>query len=446
MRPLIFSLFLGFFLASNLALGGEFDDLAGELAPAIIKILPDEAGWLDNVTSLIEDKPQAETPSLAVILPDANLLPIAPELAKEWNDRLTAALLKKLDHNQRIEILTQTEEADILVKPIYRLKGDEVSTYWQALEIKKGRLLGNTSPFTAKTTALELSKEQMIAYQNAASIFTKKLLGGLDRPPKTICNAGLIHEESQTRPAFARTLADAIMAEMQHKGFDAITADKLPQFLSSCYDVQDGLRLSGNYWVAKGHINLTAKLSDPEGRGASYRGAINRATIPGNLEILPNSKTHLGWSEPISGALGLTLTSLKGDHPIYKVGEQLELTMSLTEAAFIHCYYRDSKGGVIKIFPNEKHPSSQFRAGERLVWPTLEMGFQFTLNADSLGQEELRCFATNQDITDRLPNSLRALSFDPIPPRLAKKLPALYNGQQDIKMDEARVVINVVGE
>ena len=469
MKQFVFSLLLALAFISNQGFADEFDDLARQLAPAIIKTLPDEATWFDNISKPIEDKPQEEKPSLAVILPDASLLPIAPELAKAWNDRLTGALLKTLGNrvdvishaglrsliNQlgnyapedEINALMNSAKVDILIEPIYHLQAQIINVIWRALDSKHGRLLAQTQSFSQSTANVNLAQETVIAYQNANSIISKKLLGGLDRPPKAICNAGLIHEESQTRPAFARELADTIMTEMQYKGFDAITTDKLPQFLSNCYDVEDGLRLSGNYWVTKDHINLTAKLSDYEGRGASYRVAINLATIPANLEVLPSSKTHLGWSKPISGALGLTLTSLKGDNPIYKVGEQLFLKMSLDEAAFIHCYYVDSKGSVIKIFPNQRHPSAQFRSGDKLIWPTAEnMGFRFTLNNNSLGQEELRCFATNQDITQRLPRPLQQLSFDPLPPRLAKKLPSFYNGQKDVKIDESNIVISVVGK
>jgi hypothetical protein len=106
----------------------------------------------------------------------------------------------------------------------------------------------------------------------------------------------------------------------------------------------------------------------------------------------------------------INLTSDKGASPSYKVGELLNLQMSLNRLGTVYCFYEDVSKNTARIFPNRFYRDSMVAANLQVPLPT----GGFKIKFDKPGRERVACIASDRELLQ--PPSLRdAKDLSPLP-------------------------------
>ena len=104
------------------------------------------------------------------------------------------------------------------------------------------------------------------------------------------------------------------------------------------------------------------------------------------------------------------LTSDKGVSPSYKVGELLNLQMSLNRLGTVYCFYEDVSKNTARIFPNRFYRDSMVAANLQVPLPT----GGFKIKFDKPGRERVACIASDRELLQ--PPGLRdAKDLSPLP-------------------------------
>lgn len=101
-----------------------------------------------------------------------------------------------------------------------------------------------------------------------------------------------------------------------------------------------------------------------------------------------------------SVAFSLRVDTDKGTQPVYRVGDALNMNVSVTAAGSVYCYYEDASKNTARIFPN------QFYANPRLV-PNSLMRLPsggFKIKFDRKGTERVACLGSDLEVV--VPSSL----------------------------------------
>jgi len=107
--------------------------------------------------------------------------------------------------------------------------------------------------------------------------------------------------------------------------------------------------LSRNYWDFGDSVELRLVLADAGGRAFAWRDVVQppagmSVQPPGHLPAVLLENDNLG-------AVRLTLSSARGDQPVYRVGEQLVLLIETDRNAWLYCFYRQSRPQMVQDFP-----------------------------------------------------------------------------------------------
>ena len=93
-------------------------------------------------------------------------------------------------------------------------------------------------------------------------------------------------------------------------------------------------------------------------------------------------------------ALQMNLTSDRGGNPSYKVGEFLNMTMSLNKQGFAYCFYEDTSKNTARIFPNRFHRDSMLNGNFQVPMPTGAVKIKF----DRPGRERIACASSDREL------------------------------------------------
>jgi hypothetical protein len=142
------------------------------------------------------------------------------------------------------------------------------------------------------------------------------------------------------------------------------------------------------------------------------------------------------------------LTSDKGDDPIYRIGDKLDLRMQTDRDAWIYCYYTQSDGKTMAILPNpefwEEATEPRFSGGILHRMPG-DKTYPFDLIVgEPTGVELIKCFAVSRDVTWELPEALRGESWEPIMPSLVKKISEVFRNLPETAISEASLTLTVL--
>lgn len=100
----------------------------------------------------------------------------------------------------------------------------------------------------------------------------------------------------------------------------------------------------------------------------------------------------------------------------FEVGEQVFVSASLSRASYMYCFLHEAGGSVMRLLPNATNPNALLSASHAIRipdWMSPTPGF--IMDSTSAGTEHLSCFATNEDVTAKLPELLRAPALAPLP-------------------------------
>jgi len=206
----------------------------------------------------------------------------------------------------------------------------------------------------------------------------------------------------------------------RYKGpVDGVANDELKQAVGE-YQAAAGL-------VANSQINfdLYASLLDD---------------IQNSLAALPSGQAALPPEAPshAAGAFHVNLGSEKGGHPVYRVGEFLNMHLSLSSDGTAYCYYEDAEHNTARIFPNQFQPDPTLKGSSSVRLANAGFKIRFDLP----GREKVACIGADRELV--IPQTLVGVedltalpvnSIDDIIDQFRRINPTAAVSQIDISVD-----------
>ncbi|MEO5334377.1 MAG: DUF4384 domain-containing protein [Magnetococcus sp. YQC-5] len=135
------------------------------------------------------------------------------------------------------------------------------------------------------------------------------------------------------------------------------------------------------------------------------QGKVNMAAMPTEP---PKPPARVSAPDPIGVRL---VASNEKTGVAYKVGDKLQLSLSISRNGYPYCYYKDGDGVIAQIYPNRFQPDKQLQGGLTVSIPPMreaDDGPRFSLAFSKSGvEEEVMCMASDSDISSLLPAEWR---------------------------------------
>lgn len=114
--------------------------------------------------------------------------------------------------------------------------------------------------------------------------------------------------------------------------------------------------------------------------------------------------------------LDIFLVSDRGHNPRYWPGETVRFGVLAAVDGWLYCVTQRSNGGLVPLFPRGP--------GQSTRWTTTRQGEQrdIVFQAGPAGDERIRCWFVDRDISQELPHGLLAGHGEPLPERLGETL------------------------
>lgn len=97
-----------------------------------------------------------------------------------------------------------------------------------------------------------------------------------------------------------------------------------------------------------------------------------------------------------------------GERPAFSTGEQIFLSVTVSRASHLYCYYADSAGSVMRLLPNGLQPGSLVSANQAIRIPDwMAPNPGFILEAGRPGTEGVLCIATPENAAPALPDEMQ---------------------------------------
>ena len=430
---------------------------------------------------------------IAVAPFDQDDIKIAKTVADGFNESLYSALLKKAggrydffarrklealirdlretgaweaaDGNPINALMRSATNIDVLIEGRIRITAQYVVLTYTALGMD-GRVLALTdrkelklSRDDAKITRPTMSLDRAI--RTAAEHLSSQV-----PDLEELLLGGIRFEDTGAQPGFGRYLQGRLASAMEaasgnavtartikvkplraYRGFDRgidVTAKTLITSIPS--DRANVHVLRGTYWELPGSIELRVDLKGEKGASATWIGWI-RADDTAGRRIRPTGDFGSLRDNDGRGPFAFHLTSDRGKDAAYRIGEKMNLMIRLDREAWMYCFYRQSDGKTIQIFPN-----SHF--WKRYKEPRLKGGVLHTIPGEALfpfdfsfvppaGVELVKCFAVSRDVTAELPPEMRGGSLDPLPRKVGLSLSSLFARLPEAAVSEASFVVTL---
>ncbi|MGI9302695.1 MAG: DUF4384 domain-containing protein [Gammaproteobacteria bacterium] len=243
--------------------------------------------------------------------------------------------------------------------------------YWECLDIR------TTNPLVQKQILQwfgALEREEVVTFVQAKL----KTLG---------LYAGALNgfDDAETREAIAR-----------YKAAHGLIANGEPDYLLYYQLMADPTPVHPAYMPA---LSKTVQIAAGD-RGREEYTREKTVVQPTALEM-----SSLSTSE-------ISLTTDRGDKPVYRSGESVTLKVQTSRGAYVYCYYQPEAGQIVKIFPNRFVQRRENPAGETLRIPSSN---DFSVRFDRRGVfEKVMCMAAQTDIERSLPFELRDKDLQPV--------------------------------
>lgn len=117
-----------------------------------------------------------------------------------------------------------------------------------------------------------------------------------------------------------------------------------------------------------------------------------------------------GASAPTANAFRVNLDSDKGGRPAYRIGEFLNMSLSLSSDGTAYCYYEDNGHNTARIFPNQFQSNPTLRGNSSVRLPS----GGFKIRFDQAGRERVACIGADRELV--VPKSLVGIrDLTPLP-------------------------------
>jgi hypothetical protein len=203
-------------------------------------------------------------------------------------------------------------------------------------------------------------------------------------------------------------------------------------------------------WPATLPLNDGAEIqvlsSDQSHRHSLVIRVVEDAGDPGLLAVALVRAGCRRQAETVLASIGETmvpldlyLSSERGLYPTYHAGEPVRLVLQTNRDAHLFCYLR-RRTDLIPIFPSPDSGGSLVRSHMPLTFPGERMSLPLPASEPG-GDSEVRCFASDRDLTADLPSGIQA--FKPLGPDAVKKLEAMLDGLGQTRLVVAQIVLRV---
>lgn len=425
---------------------------------------------------------------------DENDIPISSSAADLFNRHLAAALQK---HPERSFDLVARRHIEILIKDMHQTgvlddaAGDPIAALTKKAGDIDGLIIGSISHLgddirlgyqTIRTDGVVMAATgsrkiglstseraagvRLVSFNQAIKLAAQELHDGASDMSELI-RSGVRFQNSGAQPGFGRQVEDGVSAELTTLFNNSLTERKLMIRHVRMRATRGGKTvkgreltnlgqansprsyvLSGNWWVwpEDGYVALRLKLTNSRSQTVSWTGQIRLDEIKG-MELYPVNDLRVMRQNDGRGPIGFHLVSDRGKDPTYKVGETIDMIIRVNQKAWLYCFYRQSDGKILQIFPNpyfwKKFREPVLKAKVQYTIPGPDT-FPFLLKfSPPTGIDLLKCFATGRDVTSELDLFLRGKNTEPLPKGIGPKLSNLFRQLPDAEVTEASLVITV---
>jgi hypothetical protein len=146
---------------------------------------------------------------------------------------------------------------------------------------------------------------------------------------------------------------------------------------------------------------------------------------------------------PVRAPVQIEIFSERGASPTYAPMESLRASLQVSGNAYVSCFYQQSDGEVLRVFPNRFQPDAHVAAGEIVSIPGPSAGFKIRL--ENPGQEELMCIASDRELAHHLPRELQGRDLVPMPVESLDALAEHFDEIDRTAVSQARLEVNVAG-
>jgi curli biogenesis system outer membrane secretion channel CsgG len=171
--------------------------------------------------------------------------------------------------------------------------------------------------------------------------------------------------------------------------------------------------------VANGQIDfdLYASLLDDTQNSLAALPAVKPTNVPGVSAAIgapPAAAAPAyvppGASVPTANAFRVNLDSEKGGRPTYRIGEFLNMNLSLSSDGTAYCYYEDNARNTARIFPNQFQSNPTLRGNSSVRLPS----GGFKIRFDQPGRERVACIGADRELV--VPKALQGVrDLTPLP-------------------------------
>ena len=173
--------------------------------------------------------------------------------------------------------------------------------------------------------------------------------------------------------------------------------------------------------VANGRVDfdLYYRLLAASGRPPETARAVPAAPAPAPAPAPVPSADPAPSAQPVADPLpvAVALSTDRGEHPTYRVDDQLIIRAETNRDGFLYCYYQDAEGSVARIFPNRFQPNAFVHGGAAVqIPPGAARAFSIRFDTPRV-REAVACVAAPIEFGLRLPQQLKTEDLAPLPVR-----------------------------
>ena len=119
---------------------------------------------------------------------------------------------------------------------------------------------------------------------------------------------------------------------------------------------------------------------------------------------------------PFARTISMQVENVLIGRTAFEVGEQIFVSATLSRASHMYCFLNEAGGTVMRLLPNASNPNSLMSANQAVRIPDWMSPMPgFIMDPTSAGTERIGCFATDEDVTAKLPSVLGAEPLAALP-------------------------------
>ena len=119
---------------------------------------------------------------------------------------------------------------------------------------------------------------------------------------------------------------------------------------------------------------------------------------------------------PFARTIDMQVENVLIGRTAFEVGEQIFVSATLSRSSHMYCFLNEAGGTVMRLLPNASNPNSLMSANQAVRIPDWMSPMPgFIMDPTSAGTERIGCFATDEDVTAKLPSALGAAPLTALP-------------------------------